>query len=125
MWGPIRRTPYLVYQGKDDDKARIKNYENIVLNSPVQNFEGMYIMYNMARSDKEMKETGKKSYFVGNIHDSFIPYLKRDEMQSCKDIFVKYFHEPMEIMEGIPYEVEFSYTDCAKGEIWGITEHEF
>jgi len=123
LWGPIRRTPYLIYQGKDDDKSRIKNYENISLNSPVQNFEAMYMMYNMARSDKDLKALN--TYFIGNIHDSAIDYMKKSEIEQVKNIFVKYFHEQMNLMEGIPYEMEFGYSDLAKGDVWGITEHEF
>jgi hypothetical protein len=125
LWGPLRRIPYLIYHGKDDDTARIKNYENISVNSPVQNGEAMYMMYNMARVRNDLKAKNMKSVQVGNIHDSSIAYLLRDEMQKDKEIYLNRFQEPMTPMEGIPYDIELGYSDITNGEVWGITEHEF
>lgn len=126
IWGPIRRVPYLVYVGKDDDGMRTKNYENICLNSPVQNFENCYMMYNMVRVNNDLHHADFQTNLIGNIHDSFIAYLHKDEMSRDKEIFLKHFHEPLpEVMKGIPYEIELGYSDYSKGEVWGITEHEF
>lgn len=125
-WGPIRRVPYLVYIGKDDDGMRTKNYENICLNSPVQNFEACYMMYNMSRVAKDLQFKNMESNLVGNIHDSFISYLKRNEILQCKQIFLDRFHEPLpDVMKQIPYEIELGYSDYSNGDVWGITEHEF
>lgn len=125
-WGPIRRTPFLVYQGGDDDGARIKNYENISLNSPVQNFEACYIMYNLARVNNHLHKENKESYIVGNVHDSIIMYINKNELIEIKNIMTKYYHEEMpSLMNGIPYILEFGYSDYFKGEYWGITENEF
>jgi len=123
LWGPIRRTPFLIYEGSDDDKGRIKNYENIVLNSPVQNWEVMYMMYNMSRLHKEIKEKGLKSYIVGNVHDSCISYIHKDEKEIMKELFIKYFHQDIpEVMLGIPYILEGSLSDYYAGEYWHVTE---
>lgn len=125
-WGPIRRVPYLVYTGKDDDGMRTKNYENICLNSPVQNFENCYMMYNMVRVNQDLHDNNMQTAMIGNIHDSFIAYLRRSEMDKDREIFLNRFHEPLpEVMKGIPYEIELGYSDYSKGEVWGITEHEF
>lgn len=125
-WGPIRRVPFLVYTGKDDDGMRTKNYENICLNSPVQNFENCYMMYNMVRVNRDLHRENLSTNLIGNIHDSFIAYLHRSEMPRDKEIFLKHFHEPLpEVMKGIPYEIELGYSDYNKGEFWGIIEHEF
>lgn len=124
-WGPIRRTPFLTYIGSDDDGMRLKNYENICLNSPVQNFEACYMMFNMSRTNKALYSQNFQSHLVGNIHDSFIAYLHREEMLQFKELSLSYFHEPLAIMKGIPYEIEMGYSDYEKKEYWGVTEHEF
>lgn len=126
IWGPIRRVPFLTHVGKDDDGMRTKNYENICLNSPVQNFENCYMMYNMVRVNQDLHDNNMQTNMIGNIHDSFIAYLLRSEMDKDKEIFLNRFHEPLpEVMKGIPYEIELGYSDYTKGEVWGITEHEF
>ena len=126
MWGPIRRTPYLVYQGKNDDKARIKNYENITANSPVQNWENLYMMYNMVRVHKDIINYNLKSYLIGNVHDSAISYIHKTELDIMKDIFVKYFHEEIpELMKGIPFILEGGYSDYYKDEYWHVTENKW
>jgi DNA polymerase I-like protein with 3'-5' exonuclease and polymerase domains len=125
-WGPLRRVPFLTYIGKHDDGARIKNNENISLNSPVQNFEACYMMYNIARANNELYNRKMKSYIVGNVHDSAIIYIEKSELMEVREILLKYFHEPLpELMKNIPYIIELGYSDPEKKEYWGITENEF
>ena len=126
LWGPIRRTPFLTYVGHNDDGARVKNYQNICANSPVQNWEVFYILSNMSESNKEFTEKKLKTYLIGNIHDSFIDYMHRSEFTLVKDIYVSHFHKVVpEVMKGIPYEVEFSFCDYTKGQYWGVEEQNF
>lgn len=126
LWGPIRRVPYLTYVGASSDKGLVKNQENIVLNSPVQNWEAMYMMYNMSRLHKDLILHNAKSYIVSNIHDSYIDYMHRSEVTLMKELSLKYFHEYIpELMLGVPYEIELGYSDYTKDEWWGVTEHEF
>lgn len=123
MWGPIRRLPYLYYIGKNDDKGRVKNSENICLNSPVQNWESCYMMYNMVRVHRDVYKLKLKSFIAGNVHDSVISYIHKTETEVMKNLFTKYFHEDIpELMKGIPYILEGSLSDYSKGEIWHVTE---
>jgi len=123
LWGPIRRLPFLVYEGANDEKGRFKNYENISLNSPVQNWEVMYMMYNMSRLHKDIIDMKLKSFLIGNVHDSVISYIHKDETEIMKELFIKYFHQDMpELMLGIPYILEGSLSDYSKGEFWHVIE---
>jgi DNA polymerase-1 len=126
LWGCIRRTPLLTYIGKNDDDSRTKNWMNIVPNSPTQNFEVLWILYNMTQVHNAMSQANMKTFIVGNIHDSFVAYLHKEELNKFKEITLNYFSKPMpELMGAIPYEIELGFSDYQKGEYWGVTEHGF
>jgi len=120
-WGNIRRTPYLMYQGKCDDKLRIKNYSNIALNSEIQSGEAYYIMFNMYRFHQYLINNNKKSYLIGNVHDSFIAYIHKDEKEELAKVIKNLFFEPLpEVQRGVPYEVEGELSDYSNGQWWHV-----
>lgn len=123
--GMIRRLPRLLLRGTDDKNSVISNQKNISLNSPTQGFESWYMMRGIAILSELLKENKCLTRLIGNVHDSFIKYLHSLELGICKDLIDKSFHEPHPIMKGIPFEIEKSYCDYAKGQYWGVTETEW
>lgn len=122
VWGPIRRLPQLTYQGKGDNKGDIKNLYNIAKNSPVQTFESFYMQSNGVKVHKFIKDNKLKSYLIGNVHDSFISYIHRQEMSVMQKSFTDSFHNHIDLMGDIPYLMEGSFCDYSLGEWWGVKE---
>jgi|GEM_PF-2467332 len=124
IFGGIRRLPFLLYNGKDENKKRFANYENISLNSHIQNMEVCVINSAMVELHKWLKDNNKKSYLFLNIHDAIEMILYKPEIkevsQKVKEIFTEYY----DYYNGINLEVEGNIADYfGKNQLWDLGEN--
>lgn len=124
IFGGLRRLPFLVYNGKDENKKRFANYENISLNSHIQNMEVCVINSAMVELHKWLKDNNKKSYLFLNIHDAIEMILYKPEIkevsQKVKEIFTEYY----DYYNGINLEVEGNIADYfEKNQLWDLGEN--
>jgi DNA polymerase I-like protein with 3'-5' exonuclease and polymerase domains len=113
-----------VYQGKDDDKAVIKNLSNIAVNSPVQDYETVFMANVMINARKKFREYGLKSHLIGTVHDSVVGFSHVDDEMIALKILLKEFMVDFPQANGIPYFGECNIADPAKGEVWGLGAQE-
>ena len=117
----VRRLPQLTYQGKDDSKGKIKNLKNIALNSPVQNFESVYMNILMGEQNRYIKENNLKTVICGNVHDANISYVHKKELNEFVKISKEIFEKDRPENKGIPQELESNVADYyGRGEVWGF-----
>lgn len=122
-FGAIRRLPELIYQGEDDNKGHIKNLKNISLNSPVQNYEAVLMMKTMVGLNNYVREHNMKSKVIGNVHDSIVMYVHKDEMEEIFNKSKEYAEEDIPENKGVPMLMEFDIADYyGKGQVWGFGE---
>lgn len=119
-YGHVRRTPYLKYIGRDDGTHRSSNYQNISLNSPVQNEETV-IMQRAARKFYDWcKQENVDARIFNMIHDAIEVYShKKDLERVCKKLR-EVFEEQYEEYWGIPFELEGNVADYTNGELWDM-----
>jgi DNA polymerase I-like protein with 3'-5' exonuclease and polymerase domains len=120
-FGAVRRLPQLTYQGKHDLKGKVKNWKNIALNSPVQNFESVYMNILMGEQNKYIKKNNLETHLCGNVHDANISYVHKDELKEFLEISKEIFERDRPENKGIPQELESNVADYyGKGEVWGF-----
>lgn len=124
-FGARRLLPQLQYQGKHSDKAEIKNLSNIAVNSPVQDWETVYMSRVMIESNKEFEALDLDALVVGTVHDSIVLFANRDCKDVAMKIVLKWFQEPIPEENGIPYSGEANEADPLKGECWGLGKKEY
>lgn len=125
-FGCIRRLPQLTYQGnKEEFGAKIKNLQNISLNSPVQNFEAVLINSTMVKLHKFIKDNGLKSKVCMTIHDAIVVYLHKSETELIKKKIKEFFEEDIPENNGIPMVLEGEIAEISKGEVWGFGSESF
>lgn len=123
IFGGIRRLPFLLYIGKDENKKRYANYENISLNSHIQNMEVCVINSAMVELHKWLKDNNKKSYLFLNIHDAIEMVLYKPEIKEVcikiKEVFTRYY----DYYNEINLEVEGNIADYfGKNQLWDLGE---
>lgn len=123
-FGAIRRLPRLTKFVGDKRKNKfLKNLENISVNTVVQNFEASLMMQLIVELQKFIRENNYKTYIIGNVHDSIVLYLHKDEVgpivKKAKEIFSTI---TLEENNGIPLELEAEIADHSKGQVWGFGE---
>ncbi|MGL5913556.1 MAG: DNA polymerase [Bacteroidales bacterium] len=118
-WGSRRLLPQLVYQGKDSDTREVKNLSNIAVNSPVQDYETVYMAKAMIGVNKLIEEYGFHSYIAGTVHDSIVPFTFVEEQEELLRCLLENFAIEYEASDGIPYSGECNVAEVAKGEVWG------
>jgi DNA polymerase I-like protein with 3'-5' exonuclease and polymerase domains len=123
IFGGLRRLPFLLYNGKDENKKRFANYENISLNSRIQNMEVCIVNSAMIELHNWLKDNNKKSYLFLNIHDAIEMMLFKLEIKEvCLkiiDIFTRYY----DYYNGINLEVEGNIADYfEKNQLWDLGE---
>jgi hypothetical protein len=123
-FGARRLLPQRVYQGKDDDRAVIKNLSNIAVNSPVQDYETVFMAGVMINTRDQMKKYGLKSHLIGTVHDSVVGFSHVTEEPMVFKIILKEFMRDYPQANGIPYFGELNLADPAKGEVWGLGSRE-
>ena len=123
-WGARRLLPQLTYQGRHSDRKEVKNLSNIAVNSPVQNYEAVYMAKAMIGTDREMSENGFHSYIAGTVHDSVVPFTFIEEQDEVLKIMLSYFAIDYPAAKGIPYAGECNVAEVSKGEIWGYGSRE-
>lgn len=119
VFGAIRRTPQLMYEGKATPRSEFKNILNMTSNSPVQNYEAVVMMTAMVEIHKRLKQEGLRSYIVGNVHDSCVVYIYKPEAQRVFDIAQEAFERPRPENKGIPLTLEMDVADVRAGIYWG------
>ncbi len=123
-WGARRLLPQLTYQGRRSDSKEIKNLSNIAVNSPVQNYEAVYMAKAMVGTSRDMEANGFHSYIAGTVHDSIVPFTFVEEQDEVLKIMLTYFATDYPAAKGIPYAGECNVAEVAKGFIWGYGERE-
>jgi len=123
-FGARRLLPQRTYQGKDDDRATIKNLSNIAVNSPVQDYETVFMANVMINARKKFKQYGLKSHLIGTVHDSVVGFLHKDDGLIALKIILKEFMTDFPQANGIPFYGKCNIADPAKNEVWGLGEKE-
>ncbi len=126
-YGMFRRLPYLYLAktyGKDTEGAngaKIKNCENISVNTIIQNIEGVIVnrwLLNLREAAKELVD--KNTYVFTQIHDAGDFYVHENIAEKffplCKKIAEKDYPE----YGGIPLVVDGSVSNYQKGELWDV-----
>lgn len=124
-WGARRLLPQLTYQGRHSDSKVIKNLSNIAVNSPVQNYEAVYMAKAMIGTATEMEKNGFHSYIAGTVHDSIVPFTFVEEQKEVLKIMLTYFATDYPAAQGIPYAGECNVALVSQGEIWGYGSSEW
>lgn len=120
-FGCIRRLPQLLYQGKDDSRIKIKNWHNMSVNSPVQNYENVLMIWTGYGTLQYIREHNLKSRICGNVHDAIVYYTHKDEFKELDAAAKKIFEEDRPENKGIPLELEYNIADYYKnGDVWGF-----
>lgn len=123
-WGARRLLPQLTYQGRHSDSKEIKNLSNIAVNSPVQNYEAVYMAKAMVGTARDMEANGFHSYIAGTVHDSIVPFTFVEEQEEVLKIMLSYFSTDYSAANGIPYAGECNVAIVSDGEIWGYGSSE-
>lgn len=118
-YGAIRRLPQLTYQGADDNKRDIKNFQNIALNSPVQNVEAVLINNTMNKVNQFIKQHNLKTRLKANVHDAIIHMTHKEEIDIIREFEYSIFNEDIPENNGIPMLLESNIADMTIGEVWG------
>jgi hypothetical protein len=124
-FGARRLLPQRVYQGRDDERAVIKNLSNIAVNSPVQDYETIFMASVMINARNQMKKYGLKSHLIGTVHDSCVGFSHVNEEPMVFKIILKEFIRDFPQANGIPYFGELNLADPMKGEVWGLGGKEY
>jgi len=124
-WGARRLLPQLTYQGRHSDSKVIKNLSNIAVNSPVQNYEAVYMAKAMVGTARDMEANGFHSYIAGTVHDSIVPFTFVEEQDEVLKIMLTYFATDYPAAKGIPYAGECNVAVVNEGEIWGYGSSEW
>jgi DNA polymerase I-like protein with 3'-5' exonuclease and polymerase domains len=109
IFGAIRRLPQLLYIGKDDDVGRVKNFLNISLNSPIQNFEIAVIIMAMNRVKKFSIKNNLKTRPYTMIHDSNKFYVYLPEKSIFEKELPKLFEKELPEFQGLPITVDLDW----------------
>jgi DNA polymerase I-like protein with 3'-5' exonuclease and polymerase domains len=123
-FGARRLLPQRTYQGRDDEKGVIKNLSNISVNSPVQDFETIFMARVMINSREKMKKYGMKSHLIGTVHDSIVGFSHKDEEPLVFKIILEEFQKDFPEANGIPYMGELNLAKPENGEVWGLGKQE-
>jgi len=123
-FGARRLLPQRMYQGKDDERAVIKNLSNIAVNSPVQDYETVFMANVMINSREKFKKYGLKSHLIGTVHDSAVGFFHKDDELIALKILLKEFMTDFPQANGIPFYGECNIADPSKGEVWGLGKKE-
>lgn len=114
-FGFVRRVPLLKWgYNEDDNKAKIKNAENIVSNVGAQTMEWVMISKTMIAIDNLIEEKNYKSSIVGNVHDSIVQKIYYDEAYDILTTASKVFCEDIPENNNVPYGLEHEIG------IWGF-----
>lgn len=113
--GGRRHIPQLLYIGAGSDKAEVKNWGNISINSQVQSFEAMIINKALTKIHRAIKERGLKSKLVATVHDSIVLYIWKSEAAEMYHLLKTSMEDLTSYIVPITAEVEY-------GTVWGFGE---
>jgi len=106
-FGFIRRVPLLKYcDGEDDNKARVKNAENIMSNCGAQTVEWVMISKSMIAVDTLIQSKKYKSRLIGNVHDSIVSKIHYGEAYDIIKTAKESFCEDIPENNSVPHELE-------------------
>lgn len=104
--GARRLLPQLTYIGTDTDRKEVSSWENIAVNSRVQNFEVAVVGRAMVGIFNDFKNNNMKSSVYGMIHDAINMYIDKDEMVEAYDIIKKNMEVDFPEYQGLFYSAE-------------------
>lgn len=113
--GGRRHIPQLKYVGAGSDKAEVKNWGNISINSQVQSFEAMLVNKALTKIHREIKLRNLKSKLVATVHDSIVLYIKKEEAIEMYHLLKTSMEDLTSYIVPITAEVEY-------GTVWGFGE---
>jgi DNA polymerase I-like protein with 3'-5' exonuclease and polymerase domains len=77
----------------------------------------------MVAINKFVKNNNMLSKVIGNVHDSVVMYIHKNELESIYWKAKEVFEEDIPENKGIPMLMEFDVADYfGKGEVWGFGE---
>lgn len=124
--GGRRLLPQLLYIGKDTDRKEVSGWENITVNTRVQNFEIVVVGRAMIKMHAELAERGldKRNKLFGQIHDAIQMYIHKDDLKEVYDVIKTNMEEQYPEYEGIELTAEADIADCsnpneADRKFWG------
>jgi len=116
MLGGRRHTPSLTYISKEGVGFNkwVDHYEKIAVNSSAQTFEVLSIYKAMVDINKKIVDNNYKSIIVGNVHDSIVSYIHRDELEHMWHIIKNNMEDHNSYR--IPILCDINY-----GKVWGFS----
>lgn len=109
--GSRRLFPQMLYRGKDTDRKEWSNWENITVNSRVQNFEVVAVARAMIGIDNDLKDKNMKSCLFGQIHDAIQMYVLKEEFKDCHYIIKSNMEKMYPEYNGISLTAEADIAD--------------
>lgn len=122
-FGAIRRTPQLLYRQKESDERErvIKQYQNIAVNSPVQNYEVTISNLSIIQMSEWLSLNNKKTRIFGMTHDSIDFYCYKFELYDIINKFKEIAEKDLEENNGIPIKVDCNVAYYyEKNQVWGF-----
>jgi len=132
IYGAIRRLPYLTCQDRLSEieardfrgqihRKRIANFNNISLNTRIQNMEIVVVHRTMLKLSKFLKDNNMESIIFGQVHDSIEIYAHKDEVIIIREKLKEIASHPYREYRGIPLEIEGDVSDYfGKNELWHL-----
>lgn len=114
-YGAFRRNPLVLMEGSEEDRKKRAGWDNIVVNTTIQNFEAVVVMRNIVRISKWFRENNMKSRVFGTVHDSVDFYIEASEigvvLPKIKTIFEEMFREFTNVPLTIEIKVGNNYKE--------------
>lgn len=113
LHGGRRLLPQLKYIGNDTDRKEVSGWENISVNSRVQNFEIVVVARSMILLHKALQDTGlsERNWIFGMIHDAIVTYVHKDDMAEVYKLIKDSMEKQYSEYEGISLTAEADIAD--------------
>ena len=99
---------------------KIKHFQNVACNSPIQNHEAAIMSLVLIETMEEIKKRNLQTQIVGMIHDSIVLYIKYEELKEINIILNNSIQKDRKENNGVPLLGELNYADTTKDEVWGF-----
>jgi DNA polymerase I-like protein with 3'-5' exonuclease and polymerase domains len=131
--GAYRRLPELFLAAKGDNGdirsddmsvygAHMSNLGNIAANTAIQNFEASTVMMTIVKLNNWLKETGKKTYIFGTVHDSIDFCIYKPELKEVclkiRELCAPPLDKLPAMWQGMPMDVDIVVADITQGEYY-------
>lgn len=113
-YGAFRRNPLVLMEGHEEDRKERAGWDNIVVNTTIQNFEAVVVMRNIVRISRWFRENNMQSRVFGTVHDSVDFYVEVSEMDVVLPKIKTTFEEMFKEFTGVPLTIEMKVGDNYK-----------